>query len=521
MCCSRASNNIASATITTSDNAYATGPISNQSPCACSTNDKATCGTTGHYICTSCTCPTRHYTNSTRRLRRNGSSPRQPILRQSQAGAHRFRCGSHQRQLHLRQLQELQRLSRILRARDVPSSSCAASGEILTAVMGTITDGEGKYLNDQSCTWILAPEGASNVVLYFSQLSMQKNKDFVYLEACTNATCEVAFPIGTYSHRRPKDPISSNTPAMRVTMSTDGAGRKHGFSATYATSVADCLNGEVVDMNAPSGFILEKNGRYGKNAQCSWHIESRSQLHLQFHEFQTEQCYDHVDVEICSSESGLRQEKWASKVSATASRRKMGSKASGGGFVQSRVAAGCSAVPESPFSGKILPQPVVAQHGAMNVRFSSDGSIQSTGFVAKYSRYGAGASEPTTCASSGAVLTAATGILSDGEGKYSNDQTCVWLLAPDQASNVVLLFEQFQFQKNKDFVKLEACRNTSCIDPVEIGSFTGSRPKNPIESGTPVMRVTMTTDSSKTKKGKPQTKKPKSEDNASTRRHGP
>ena len=96
-------------------------------------------------------------------------------------------------------------------------------------------------------------------------------------------------------------------------------------------------------LDTPNGVISDGPGRYRNSMQCEWQISASAndQIILSFLEFSTEQGYDKL-----------------------------------------MVYDGSEKVAE--LSGSRIPGDIVARSGTMELAFSSDGSMQSTGFEARY-----------------------------------------------------------------------------------------------------------------------------------------
>lgn len=71
------------------------------------------------------------------------------------------------------------------------------------------------------------------------------------------------------------------------------------------------------------------------------------------------------------------------------------------------------------------------------------------------------------------TLTASSGSISDGSGsiKYGHNLDCRWLIAPENASSIVISFSRFKTQLNYDIVTIYDGESTS--DPV-VGTYSGT-----------------------------------------------
>eukprot|EP00286_Rhodomonas_abbreviata_P011836 CAMPEP_0181322966 /NCGR_PEP_ID=MMETSP1101-20121128/19519_1 /TAXON_ID=46948 /ORGANISM="Rhodomonas abbreviata, Strain Caron Lab Isolate" /LENGTH=1141 /DNA_ID=CAMNT_0023430933 /DNA_START=216 /DNA_END=3638 /DNA_ORIENTATION=+ len=164
---------------------------------------------------------------------------------------------------------------------------------------------------------------------------------------------------------------------------------------------------------------------------------------------------------------------------------------------------GCTwtAADGSPFSGSVDVSPVVAESGAMRVRFSSDEFTQQDGFLALY---GPQQDLPEyTTVDSEQTLSSVFGVVSDGTGDYLNNGLWWWNLAPEGASAVTIIFEEFNLETDYDFLYVQRCDDRECSNPEDVdGSpFSGTELPPAVTSDTGFMRLKLETDYSVRKPG--------------------
>ncbi len=73
-----------------------------------------------------------------------------------------------------------------------PCQGCGTSCGILTAPYGTLSDGSGRnlgYQNNAQCEWLIAPPGATNITVTFTEFDAQLDFDFVQIRQCTDLRC--------------------------------------------------------------------------------------------------------------------------------------------------------------------------------------------------------------------------------------------------------------------------------------------------------------------------------------------
>ena len=228
-------------------------------------------------------------------------------------------------------------------------------------------------------------------------------------------------------------------------------------NAWYAVGIGNDPNNAcsgTTSLTSSSGTFTDGSGsaNYGNNSSCKWVIApaGATQISLNFTAFNTEATYDFV-----------------------------------------RVYNG----PDDTFpllgtySGNTLPSSIStsAGVGAMCVKFTTDTSNTLSGWSANYT------SLVTTPACSGlTMLTTPTGTFSDGSGSnnYTNNQKCLWYIAPPCATSVTLSFTSFNTELNYDGVAIY----DSLTATTPIAAFTGTSLPTSVTSSTGVMIVAFITD---------------------------
>jgi len=204
------------------------------------------------------------------------------------------------------------------------SAACSSSSAVaLQADFGGLSDGVGLYSNSASCSWILAPAGASSVTLVFDMLDMEYGYDYVYVDQCSDASCSSSTRLASLTGSSLPAPLVSSTGFMRVRMATDYSVRREGFLATYAgsTRVYDCSWGGAGAIVSAQGMVTDGAGAYASLSSCSWTIApaGSSSVSLTFYQFDVETNWDTLAIEECSS--GRRRIQKPSLSSAAISRQ--------------------------------------------------------------------------------------------------------------------------------------------------------------------------------------------------------
>ncbi len=178
----------------------------------------------------------------------------------------------------------------------------------------------------------------------------------------------------------------------------------------------------ITTLTQTKGTFTDGSGplhQYGNNSDCIWVIQptdSITNIILNFLEFNTEQDSDNVIVY-----NGINT----------------------------------SAPVIGTFSGTSLPSQITSTGKALCVRFSSNDSISSDGFLASYT------STQAIYCSGIKYLTAGSGTFSDGSGTYNYhpNQFCRWQIMPTGATAVRLHFNSFDIAAG-DFVRIYDSANT-------------------------------------------------------------
>ncbi len=234
--------------------------------------------------------------------------------------------------------------------------------------------------------------------------------------------------------------------------------------AWYAVGIGNSPNSPcsgTTNLTASSGTFTDGSGlaNYNDNANCTWLINpaGATQISLNFTAFNIEASYDFVSVYDGPDDTYPSL---------------------------------------GTYSGSTLPSTIstTAGIGAMYVKFTSDISNTFSGWSANYT------SLVTAPACSGlTMLTTPTGTFSDGSGSnnYTNNQQCLWYIAPPCATSVTLSFTSFNTELNYDGVAIY----DSLTATAPIAAFTGTSIPTSVTSSTGVMIVAFITDFSTTSQG--------------------
>lgn len=235
-------------------------------------------------------------------------------------------------------------------------------------------------------------------------------------------------------------------------------------NAWYAVGIGSDPNSfcsGTTSLTASSGTFTDGSGsaNYGNNSSCKWVIApaGATQISLNFTTFNTEATYDIVTVYDGPNDTYPVLATWW---------------------------------------GNTLPPTIstTAGVGAMCIKFTSDTSNTLSGWSANYT------SVVTTPACGGiTMLTTPTGSISDGSGSnnYTNNQKCLWYIAPPCATSVTLSFTSFNTELNYDGVAIY----NSLTATTPIATYTGTSLPSSVTSSTGVMVVAFISDFSTSLQG--------------------
>eukprot|EP00961_Rhodomonas_salina_P106265 1431104-Rhodomonas_salina.1 len=131
--------------------------------------------------------------------------------------------------------------------------------------------------------WIIAPPGASQVLLFFESFDMEDGWDFVYVDSCVDVTCASSSPINgpRFSGTFLQNPLFvSDTGVMRIRLTSDGSFVRPGFQAIFGRA-ADCTETNQLLSGDRYGLIRRAPTTVGR---CEWTIAGfeATQLDLRF-----------------------------------------------------------------------------------------------------------------------------------------------------------------------------------------------------------------------------------------------
>lgn len=230
----------------------------------------------------------------------------------------------------------------------VASSSCTNLLTVESYTSGIIFSNMfERYNNSLSCKWIITSNTRLELAFIRFETESSYDKVKVYNGPHSSSTL-----IGQYGGSSLPGRITSSSSELYVTFTSDGSVTKSGFVANYhiygepyVTVSSSCAN--VVTFRSSSSGMIYSNrvGVHGRHMKCSWNITSNKNIELIFFRFEVESGYDYVYVYNGGS-------------------------------------------PSSPLIGKyhgnILPGVIRSTYNKLHVVFTSDLSVEKSGFAASY-----------------------------------------------------------------------------------------------------------------------------------------
>jgi hypothetical protein len=371
--------------------------------------------------------------------------------------------------------------TRSLRVVDT-GTSCGCDGtHILTSQTGRIShansgDDSGSYAPNSACKWSII--AAQTVVLTFDLFNLESCHDFVKVYdgaglAEGSDRGDDGNLLGAFSGNNIPSSISSPTGKMVVVFSSDASTETSGFSASYrvvqqaqsmATGAARCAG--LVTLYSSSGSVSDGAGRYAPNARCRWRIISTSRIRLTFEEFSLESDFDRLEVYDGPDDN-------TAQLLAT-------------------------------LSGGARPQPIESLASSLFLVFSSDASVESTGFTASFVsipsvQIGVLMPQHRTLPPCGGnlSLTAPAGYISSGitsVNLYAPRSRCLWTISAPVGVHVRLVFDYFDIECGHDYLRIYD--RMESVGRSVLAALSGSSLPQPIISETGTMFLEFSTDSS-------------------------
>ncbi|CAL8138529.1 unnamed protein product [Orchesella dallaii] len=389
-----------------------------------------------------------------------------------------------------------------------------------------------EYLASKECIWkITMPEGYQ-VSLQFHSFEIENHENCVYdfLEV-RDGISQNSTLMGTYCGYYPPTPLTSTENQLWVRFISDGSVQKAGFSASYQKELDECARGlddcEHTCKNTTGsytcgckfGFELHSNGREcedacggiieeenGTNKHCAWEIIAPPQTRITIN-------FTHFDLEGNNQECDYDSVEVYSKVSQDELKR------------------------HGSFCGSRLPSMITSEGNSIRIVFTSDNSVQKTGFALVYfTDKDECATENGGCAQTcrntvgsymclcynGFTLHSNGHDCKEGGCKfdlttpsqtnelvspnypepYPGKKECIWIISTIQGHRVKLNFDELEVEQHPectyDAVYIYDGSNS---DMTLLGKFCGSKIPPPVTSSSNQMMILFKSDGSVHRRG--------------------
>ncbi len=277
----------------------------------------------------------------------------------------------------------------------------------LTASSGTVTDGSGNanYNDNSNCKWVIAPPGATQITINFTQFNLEVGYDTVFVYGGTDTTGTPLTYTGTTLPPTLQTPVGLGAVCIKFKsdISINGTGWSFYYTTTGVTPT--CSGGTVLSSSSGTFNDGSGSGNYANNQTCAWYIAPpcATSVTLSFSAFNTELGYDGI---IAFDDLN-----------------------------QSNVILNTS--------GTTIPSAITSNTGTMLVYFISNSYQTFPGFTANYTSTGS-----AYCSGTTNLNTSDYGTITDGSGanNYCNNMNCQWLIQPPQATTVTLNFNSFDVE---------------------------------------------------------------------------
>jgi hypothetical protein len=122
--------------------------------------------------------------------------------------------------------------------RTLPCTGCGFSCAVFRSATGTFSDGSGSsnYANRAVCQWMIAPTGATQVSLSFTDISTESCCDFVRVFRCSSVECTDLQQVSELSGRLSAGKIQLwTTGVFLIQFTSDGVLPDFGFIASWSS----------------------------------------------------------------------------------------------------------------------------------------------------------------------------------------------------------------------------------------------------------------------------------------------
>ncbi|KAI0218615.1 Cubilin [Lamellibrachia satsuma] len=355
--------------------------------------------------------------------------------------------------------------------------ACHGSAAILNGREGMFGIDRQQYRNNTKCSWKIQVHPSKVVKLEFLTFDVEEDAEEVELEVdeledlttCVydkltiyNGENDTAPELGTFCGATlPRDYISSNR-YLFVSFKSDASVTKGGFKIKY-TAIVDRCHRSAETLTGPEGFIEINQAEYRNRMQCGWRIQFDPPkiVKLEFLLLNVQQSF------TCRGDS-----------------------------VTVYDGANNSAPLLGRFCGHTPPGVVVSSTNSLFVSFQTDYILTKDGFIMKYTAIYL----PPACNGTSAEMNGRYGYLGVVGSHYRNDIYCQWQITVEAGKRVLLHFDRFDVQDDKNCAR-DNVTFTDSVTGDALYTFCGNNTPGDVISLSNQLLVIFKTDSSNTSSG--------------------
>jgi hypothetical protein len=114
-------------------------------------------------------------------------------------------------------------------------NGCNNACGVFTTASGTLSDGASLYPANAMCTWYIAPVGATQIALDFTEFQTEQCWDVVKVSQCTDVDCRSQQLLATLTgYYTTSQRVISATGYMLVNFTSDSIISDSGFTASWS-----------------------------------------------------------------------------------------------------------------------------------------------------------------------------------------------------------------------------------------------------------------------------------------------
>ncbi len=299
--------------------------------------------------------------------------------------------------------------------------------------------GAGTYSPWRDCRWLIDVPGAEAIELTLLRLDTEAEVDMLRIYSGPEAVDSLQQ--FEFSGSEVPETLSLNGSQVLVRFTTDGATAGQGWEIEYRAlgPVAEPFCSGLTELTDDAGTLGDGSASldYRPNSRCEWRIQPANA-----------QPQDLIDLDFTELQTVADRD-----------------------FISIYDGPDDQAPLLGRFSGKSLPDKLIASSGQVFVRFESGPAPTAAGWTLHYQLRSA--FNHIWC-NLITRLEEPAGIIEDGSGSfdYGNNTYCRWVIQPPNARRISLRFTEFSTEADSDWVWVY---NGSNLEAPVLGAFSGQQ----------------------------------------------